>query len=90
MMDVKKACEIIRKNKAEGFQQERAEALMSVVEAIEEGYELQLPKVGRWIPHDKFEYECSECGYTFIADDTDIENYCTCCGAYNSGEEEDG
>ena len=71
-MDVKKACEIIRKNKAEGFQQDRAEALMSVVDAIQEGYELQLPKVGRWIPHDKFEYECSECGYTFIADVADI------------------
>ena len=83
MMDVKKACEIIRKNKAEGFQQERGEALMVVVDAIQEGYELQLPKVGRWIPHDKFEYECSECGYTFIADDTDIDNYCAYCGAYN-------
>lgn len=86
MMDVRDACESLRKNK-----EDRGEALLRIVEAIvNEGYEVILPKVGRWIPHDKFEYECSECGYTFIADDADIENYCTYCGAYNAGEEEEG
>ena len=66
-MDVRDACESLRKNK-----EDRGEALLRIVEAIvNEGYEVILPKVGRWIPHDKFEYECSECGYTFIADDTD-------------------
>lgn len=87
MMDVKKACEIIRKNKAEGFQQDRGEALMSVVEAIEEGYELQLPKVGKWLPQRHGEYVCSECGYTFIADDIEGDNYCSYCGAYNAQED---
>ena len=79
MMDVRDACESLRKNK-----EDRGEALLRIVEAIvNEGYEVKLPKVGRWIPHDKFEYECSECGYTFIADDTDIDNYCAYCGAHN-------
>ena len=87
MMDVRDACEIIRKNKAEGFQQDRAEALMSVVEAIEEGYELQLPKVGKWLPQRHGEYVCSECGYTFIADDIEGDNYCSYCGAYNAQED---
>ena len=85
MMDVRDACESLRKNK-----EDRGEALLRIVEAIvNEGYEVKLPKVGRWIPHDKFEYECSKCGYTFIADDTDIDNYCAYCGAHNAGEEEE-
>ena len=88
-MDVKKACEIIRKNKTEGFQQERGEALMVVVDAIQEGYELQLPKVGKWLPQRHGEYVCSECGYTFIADDIEGDNYCSYCGAYNAEEKED-
>ena len=87
MMEREKACEIIRKNKLEGFQQERGEALMVVVDAIQEGYELQLPKVGKWLAFKHDEYVCSECGYTFIADDVEDENFCSKCGSYNVQED---
>jgi len=43
MMDVRDACESLRKNK-----EDRGEALLRIVEAIvNEGYEVRLPKVGR-------------------------------------------
>jgi rubrerythrin len=82
-MDVRDACESLRKNK-----EDRGEALLRIVEAIvNEGYEVKLPKVGRWLPQRHGEYVCSECGYTFIADDIEGDNYCSYCGAYNAQED---
>lgn len=42
----------------------------------------QNPKAhGTWKHMGHDEYQCSCCGFTFVGDDTEDENYCQFCGA---------
>lgn len=59
------------------FEHEGIEALDMAIKALE-----QNPKAhGTWKHMGHDEYECPFCGFTFIGDDTEDENFCQFCGA---------
>ena len=61
-----------------------AEALDMAIKVLE-----QNPKriKGSWLHVGHDEYQCSCCGFSFIADDTEDENFCQFCGADMRGEQ---
>lgn len=58
------------------------------VEALDAAIEeLKHPRpIGKWIEYEMGRFKCSNCGYEFMADDTDEENFCCWCGSFNKPE----
>lgn len=75
-IEMLKRAEIAKPIKFEDYA-DMKEALDMAIKALE-----QNPKAhGTWKHMGHDEYQCSCCGFTFVGDDTEDENYCQFCGA---------